>query len=109
MRGALRLILVAALTFSYLMTYPLVIGRADESHLLHDARGVRDGQLVYRHFFEIIPPLAFHIVAAVHWLAGTPLVAARTAMASINATGAAALFALVVQVAGAWEALLATL
>src|SRR5262245_70008 len=91
------------------MAYPLVIGRADESHLLHGARRVLDGQVIYRDFFEIIPPLAFYVVAAVYWLAGTTLVAARTAMALIEATGAAALFALVVQVAGTWEAVLATL
>lgn len=102
-------LLASGLTFAYLLAYPLVIGRADESHLLFGARRVLDGQVIYRDFFEIITPLGFYFFAAVYWLAGTTLLAARVAMALVEAAGAAALFVLVRRVAGTAEAVLATL
>jgi hypothetical protein len=104
-----RPVVVAVLAFAYLMTYPLIIGRSDESHLLHGARRLLDGQVLYRDFFEIITPLSFYFIAGAYWIGGTTLRSARIAIALVNALGGTALFALVRQVAGTWEAVVATL
>jgi hypothetical protein len=108
-RSRLSPLLVAGLSLAYFLTYPLAIGRADESHLLYGARRVLEGQVIYRDFFEGITPLAFYLFAGVYRVAGTTLLAARTAMAVIEAIGCALLFALVRRVAGLAEAVLAAL
>ena len=102
-------LLVAGLSLAYLLTYPLAIGRADESHLLYGAKRVLAGQVIYRDFFEGITPLGFYLVAGVYRLAGTTLLAARIAIAITVAIGSALLFQLVRRVAGLAEAVLAAL
>jgi hypothetical protein len=102
-------LLVAGLSFVYLLSFPLAIGKADESHLLYGARRVLAGEVIYRDFFEIITPLAFYLFAAVYRIAGTTLLAARVSMALIEAVGCALLFHLVRRVSGVAEATLATL
>ncbi len=108
-RPHLSFLLVAALSLAYFLTYPLAIGRADESHLLYGARRVFEGQVPYRDFFEGITPLAFYLFAAVYRLAGTSLLAARVTIAVVEAVGCALLFRLVRSVAGVLEAVLAVL
>src|SRR5262249_45345999 len=49
-------LVVAGLTFAYLLAYPLAIGRADESHFLYAAKRVLDGQVLYRDLFESLTP-----------------------------------------------------
>ncbi|HLY39360.1 MAG TPA: hypothetical protein VKU61_15055 [Candidatus Binatia bacterium] len=105
--GAPLLVLAASLGF--LLCQPLAIGRADESHLLHGARRVLDGEVLYRDVFEWIAPLGFYFFAAVYRVFGTTLAAARIAMAFINAIGAAAMFLLTRDIAGAGAATLATM
>ena len=78
-------LLVAGLSFAYLLTFPLAIGKADESHLLYGAKRILDGEVIYRDFFEIITPLAFYLFAAIYRIAGTTLLAARVGMAIIEA------------------------
>jgi len=102
-------LLVAGLSFAYLLTYPLAIGKADESHLLYGAKRILDGEVIYRDFFEIITPLAFYLFAAIYRIAGTTLLAARVGMAIIDAAGCALLFHLARRVSGVAEATLATL
>lgn len=102
-------VLVAGLALAYLLTYPLAIGGADESHLLYGAKRILDGEVIYRDFFEIIPPLSFYLFAGIYRIAGTTLLAARAGMAAIEAVGCALLFHLVRRVAGVPEAALATL
>lgn len=102
-------LLVASLSFAYLVSYPLAIGRADESHLLHEAMRVYDGQVPYADFFESLTPLGLYLFAGVYWLGGPSLLAARIAMAGIAALGCALLFVSVRRVAGTPEAWLATL
>ncbi len=97
---------VFLIAVAYVLAYPLIIGRADESHLLHGARRVLDGQVLYRDFFEIITPLGFYFIAAAYWLGGTTLLTARIATALLEGVGAAALFVLVRRVAGTLEAAL---
>jgi hypothetical protein len=108
-RSRLLPLLVAGLSLAYFLSYPLAIGRADESHLLYGARRILEGQVLYRDFFEGITPLAFYLFAGVYRVAGTTLLAARVTMAAIEAIGCALLFALVRRVAGLAEAVLAAL
>ena len=89
MRPGLLSFLVGVLSFAYLLTYPLAIGRADESHLLHGAKRVLEGQAIYRDFFAILTPLSYYLFAAIYRLGGTTLLAARVGMALINACGCA--------------------
>jgi len=103
-----RPIIIAVVAFGYLISYPLVIGRADESHLLYGARRVLEGQVIYRDFFETITPLAYYLFAGVYRIAGTTLLAARATIAVIEAFGCVLLFRLVRRVASFPEATVAT-
>src|SRR5215467_12341116 len=47
-------LLVAGLALAFLLTFPLAIGKADESHLLYGAKRILGGEVIYRDFFEII-------------------------------------------------------
>jgi len=105
----LSYLLVAGLSFAYLLTYPLAIGRADESHLLYGARRVLAGETIYKDFFEGITPLGFYFVAAIYRVAGTSLLAVRVGFALVEALGCALLYGLVRRVAGVAEAVLAVL
>lgn len=102
-------VLIAAVAFAYTVAFPLVIGLSDESHLLHGARRLYEGQVLYRDFFEIIPPLGFYFIAAAYWIGGTTLLTARVATAAVEALGCAALFMVVRQLAGVLEGVLAAL
>jgi hypothetical protein len=102
-------LVVAVLSFSYFLSLPLAIGRADESHLLFEARRVLDGQVIYRDFFESLTPLSFYLFAAIYRIAGTTLLAARVGIALIETLGCILLFHLVRRVAGSIEAALATM
>jgi hypothetical protein len=102
-------VLVAALSFAYLLTYPLAIGKADESHLLYGAKRILDGEVIYKDFFEILTPLAYYLFAGIFRVAGTTLLAARIAMACIEAIGCGLLFHLTRRVSGGAEATLVAL
>jgi hypothetical protein len=100
---------VAALSFAYLLTYPLAIGKADESHLLYGAKRILEGQVIYKDFFEILTPLAYYLFAGIFRIAGTTLLAARVGMACIEALGCGLLFHLTRRLSGGAEAALVTL
>jgi hypothetical protein len=102
-------LLVAALSFAYFLTYPLAIGKADESHLLYGAKRILEGEVIYKDFFEILTPLAYYLFAGIYRLAGTTLLAARVGMACIDALGCGLLFHLTRRVSGGAEATLVTL
>jgi hypothetical protein len=102
-------LIAGGLCFAYLLSYPLALGRADESHLLFEARRVFDGQIPYSEFFESLTPLSLYLVAGIYWIAGPTLLAARVGFALIEGLGGALLFHLVRRVAGLPEAVLATL
>jgi hypothetical protein len=102
-------LVTAGLSFAYLLTYPLAIGRADESHFLYGAKRVLEGEVLYRDFFEILTPLGYYLFAGVYWIGGTTLRAARVAIALVEAVGCAVLFQLVRRAAGTVEATLAVL
>lgn len=100
---------VAALSFAYFLTYPLAIGKADESHLLYGAKRILEGEVIYKDFFEILTPLAYYLFAGIFRVAGTTLLAARVGMACIQALGCGLLFHLTRRVSGGAEAALVTL
>jgi hypothetical protein len=100
---------VAALSFAYFLTYPLAIGKADESHLLYGAKRILEGEVIYKDFFEILTPLAYYLFAGIFRVAGTSLLAARVGMAGIEALGCGLLFHLTRRVSGGVEATLVTL
>lgn len=106
---ALSSLVVAGLSFAYFLTYPLAIGKADESHLLYGAKRVLDGQVIYKDFFEPLTPLSYYLFAAIYRVAGTTLLAARVGIAVIEAVGCALLFHLVRRVSSMVEAALAGL
>lgn len=107
--GRLAPLAVAGLSFAYLLSFPLAIGRADESHLLYGAKRVLQGDVIYRDFFEGITPLAFYLFAGLYALAGTTLLTARVGIAAVEAIGCGLLFHLVRRLASPAEAALAVL
>jgi hypothetical protein len=102
-------LVVAGLSFAYLLTYPVAIGGADESQILYGAKRILQGQAIYKDFFEVLTPLSYYLFAGVFRIAGTTLLAARLVMALIEAAGCAALFQLVRRTSSIVEAILATL
>jgi hypothetical protein len=102
-------LLVAALSFGYLVSFPLAIGRADESHLLYAAKRVLDGEAPYKDFFESVTPLGLYLFAGIFRAGGTTLLVARVGMALVEAVGCAVLFDLVRRVSGVAEAAIASL
>ena len=106
---ALLSLIAAGLSFAYFLTYPLALGRADESHLLHGAKRVLDGQAIYKDFFAILTPLSYCLFAAIYRIGGTTLLTARVGMAVINAVGCGLLFHLTRRVSGTLEAMVVAL
>jgi hypothetical protein len=102
-------LIAGGLSFAYFLSYPLALGRADESHLLHGAKRVLDGQAIYKDFFALLTPLSYYLFAVIYRIGGTTLLAARVGMAVMNAGGCALLFHLTRRVSGTLEAMLVAL
>ena len=102
-----RPLVVGVFSFAYLISFPLAIGPADESHLLYGAKRILQGEVIYKDFFESITPLSFYLFAALYRIAGTTLLTARVGMAVIAAFGCALLFHLVRGMSSALEGTLA--
>ena len=92
--------LVGVGTFLYLLRFPATLNAADESLYLYGAKRVLQGDAIYHDFFEILTPLSFYFFALVYSLGGTTLVAAKVAMAAVNAVSAVLVFGLARKVAG---------
>lgn len=103
---ALPCALAGGVALAFFLSLPLAIGRADESHLLAEARRVAEGQALYRDVFESLTPLSFYLFAAVIALGGTTLLAARATIATVVGIAAGLLWHLTQRVAGALEAAL---
>jgi hypothetical protein len=99
--------LLGAAVCGYLLAFPRVLGRSDESVVLYGAKRVLQGQALYKDFFEFITPVSFYFFAAVFAVTGPSLLAARVAMAVINAASCVLVFRLARRVAGPPEAALA--
>jgi hypothetical protein len=63
---------------AYLSGMPRNLGWADESFLLYEAKRIRDGQVMYRDFFEFVAPVAWYAIALLYAVFGTTFEAART-------------------------------
>lgn len=80
---ALALLLFAA-TVIYLSAFPLLFHSPDEPHMLHQAKRVLAGEVMYRDIFELTTPGWAYLMAALFWLFGTTLRTARLAVAVIH-------------------------
>lgn len=101
--------LLAVAAVVYLLSFPRVLGRSDESYLLYGAKRLLQGQAIYADFFDCITPASYYLFAAVFTLTGPSLLAARIAMALIHGISCLLLFGLARRVAGLAEAALAVL
>lgn len=99
--------LLGTAVFAYLLAFPRVLGRADESIILDGARRVLQGQVLYKDFFEFITPGSFYLFAALFAATGPSLLAARVAMAAANSVSCVALYQLARRGAAAPEACVA--
>ena len=77
----------------YLSSLPRSLGETDESFFLFEAKRIRDGEVMYRDFFQFITPLSSYCMAALYWMFGTSMATARIGMAVVNAGTAVLLYA----------------
>jgi hypothetical protein len=96
-------------TLCYLLAMPPTLNPADESFILYGARRVLEGQALYHDFFEFLTPGSFYLYALAYAIGGVSITSARTLTALANAVSAVCTFALTLQVASIWEAVLAGL
>lgn len=101
--------LLGAAVFAYLLAFPRVLGRTDESVVLFGAKRVLQGQVMYKDFFEFIMPGSFYFFAALFAATGPSLLAARVAMAAANAVSCVLLYQLARRVAAVPEACVAVI
>src|SRR5262245_16493208 len=69
---------------AYLAYLPRTLGRADESHFLSEAKRIRDGEVMYRDFFQFVTPGASYAMAFLFWAFGTSIDTARIATAVLH-------------------------
>ena len=86
-------LLLFAATLVYIWLQPRHLQVGDESYFLYEAKRIRHGEVMYRDIFQFVTPLASYTMAAVFWLFGTTMSAARDAMAVVHAIIGAALYA----------------
>src|SRR5439155_20789378 len=78
--------------FVYLSRWPHDLYGFDEGLFLYEAKRIRDGEVPYRDFFEIVTPGAWYVMALVFRLFGTTMEATRSAMAVVHGLIVAAVF-----------------
>ena len=77
---------------AYLAALPRYLGPADESFFLYEARRIREGDVMYRDFFQFVAPAAWYAMAGLFWLFGTSMATARLSMAVLHAGTAVLLY-----------------
>jgi hypothetical protein len=91
-----RDLLIAAALFAgvvaYLASLPRSLGWADESFLLYEARRIREGQVMYRDFFEFVSPGAWYVTALLYALFGTTIETARASADVLHGLAAALVY-----------------
>ncbi len=96
-RDVWRDLVLATLLFAaivaYLVYLPRTLGRADESHFLYEAKRIREGEVIYRDFFQFVTPGAPYIMAFLFWLFGTSIQTARVATAVLHGMTGVVMFA----------------
>ena len=83
-RDAVLAVLVFVGIVTYLVYLPRSLGRADESHFLYEAKRIREGQVMYRDFFQFVTPGAPYLMALLFWAFGTTIQTARVATAILH-------------------------
>lgn len=81
---AVLAVLVFVGIVAYLVYLPRTLGRADESHFLYEAKRIREGQVMYRDFFQFVTPGAPYVMALLFWAFGTTIQTARVATAILH-------------------------
>ena len=66
-RDAVLALLLFLAMVAYLSDLPRTLGRADESHFLYEAKRIRDGEVMYRDFFQFVTPGAPYVMALLFW------------------------------------------
>lgn len=89
---ALAALLFAA-AVAYLSLLRHQIGTGDESYFLYEAKRIRDGEVMYRDFFQFVTPLSSYAMAGLYWLFGTTIATARISMNVLHAATAVVLYA----------------
>ena len=79
-------------TLLYLSRWPHDLYGLDEGLFLYEAKRIRDGEIPYRDFFEIVTPGAWYAMALLFRLFGTTMETARNAMAVVHALIVGAVF-----------------
>jgi hypothetical protein len=85
--------LLAAATAVYLSWLPWSLGAADESFFLYEAKRIRQGQVMYRDFFQFVAPAAWYFQALLFRIFGTDIATARVSTAVLHALTVAATYA----------------
>lgn len=93
-RDAVLALLLFLAVVAYLVALPRALGRADESHFLYEAKRIRDGEVMYRDFFQFVTPGASYIMAFLFWVFGTTLQTARVATAALHGLMGVLMFAI---------------
>ncbi|MGH7787567.1 MAG: hypothetical protein ACRERC_11910 [Candidatus Binatia bacterium] len=75
-----------------LMQRPPTLGMADESYYLYESKRLYNGEILYRDVFDIVPPLAFWLMAGAYGLLGVDLSTARVVTTAVQAGIAIAIF-----------------
>lgn len=83
-RDAVLALLLFVGIVAYLTDLPRTLGRADESHFLYEAKRIRDGEVMYRDFFQFVTPAAPYVMALLFWIFGTTIQTARVATAVLH-------------------------
>jgi hypothetical protein len=90
--AALALLLCLAIV-AYLSYLPRDLGRADESNFLYEAKRIRDGEVMYRDFFQWVTPGGSYVMAFLFWVFGTTIDTARIGTAVLHGLTGAAVYA----------------
>lgn len=83
---------LGAAVLALVLQRPPTLGFADESYYLYESKRIYDGEVLYRDVFDIVPPLAFWLMAAGYALLGVDLSTARLLAAGVQGGIAIALF-----------------
>lgn len=79
---------VAVLLFAGIVAYlgylPRDLGITDESNFLYEAKRIRDGEVMYRDFFQFGAPGASYAMALLFWAFGTTMATARIGTAVVH-------------------------
>src|SRR5437879_12795740 len=75
-------VLLAGTTL-YLCGLPRNLGASDEGAYLYESKMLLQGRVLYRDVFEIVAPGFYYLPAALFWLFGSAMAAARTGTAGL--------------------------